>query len=332
MLVKPPKKSNLILTLESLLRRIPADHPKRLDLENYLSRLLAGFQGEKSLEYYFKFLPEKDYYIFHHLRLPYLDAHFQIDYLIYSAKFILVSEVKSFSGNVYLDKNFNQLIQRKDEEIKAYPDPITQVSHQRYQLEQLLKNQKFSTSLKKTLPIEKLVIFTNPNTVIEASENYIDAFKYVIRKENFLPRMNQLQQKYKYEVLDQKAMKKLSRLLLKLHIEERIDVFNKFDIKEEEILKGVRCTNEECGKFHMIRKRGVWACPHCQHHDKYAHLEALKDYEQIISMTITNKQCREFLKINCRHTTKRILHSLNYKITGGKKNRTYHLHFLEKNK
>lgn len=329
MIVKPPKKSKYILTLESLLRRLPDNHPKRHDLENLLARLLAGYQGEKAMEYYFKFLPQKDYYIFHHLRLPFLDVYFQIDYLIYSRKFILVSEIKSLSGIVHLDKNFKQLIQRKDDELNSYSDPIIQVTHQCNQLKQLLQKNKMATNHTYPIPIEKLVVFTNPHTVLEATPGYTEAYKYVIRKENFLNHIKKLDQQYKNEIFDQREMRKLSRKLLKLHTEERVNVFERFQINKEDIQKGVRCTNKQCEKFHMIWRRGTWACPYCCHTDKLAHKEALEDYERLISPTITNKQCRDFLMIDCIHTTKRVLHTLNFNKIGERKSRKYILQFSE---
>ncbi|WP_370529735.1 nuclease-related domain-containing protein [Alkalihalobacillus sp. AL-G] len=60
----------------------PQNHPKTALIERRHARSLAGYRGERSLEYYFSFLPEKGSYIFHGLRLPFLSNHFQMDVLI----------------------------------------------------------------------------------------------------------------------------------------------------------------------------------------------------------------------------------------------------------
>jgi len=65
-MVKEKQITIRIQTLEALLRRIPSDHPKRVLIENEYSKRMAGYKGEKSLDYYLSFLGE-DYYIFHDL-------------------------------------------------------------------------------------------------------------------------------------------------------------------------------------------------------------------------------------------------------------------------
>jgi len=100
--------------LEILLRRISFLHPKMPKIKEDYLKVKAGYMGEKSLDYYLSFLPEEQYYIFHYLRLPYQNHHFQIDTLILSPYFIPIFEVKNISGTITFDYNFNQLIRAKE--------------------------------------------------------------------------------------------------------------------------------------------------------------------------------------------------------------------------
>lgn len=62
-------KSLKIEKLETLLRRIVHTHPTRAKVERWLGRSNAGEWGERSLDYYISFLPDKEYLIFNGIRL-----------------------------------------------------------------------------------------------------------------------------------------------------------------------------------------------------------------------------------------------------------------------
>lgn len=84
-----------------LCKWLPEEHPRRLQVENDLSRLLRGYKGEKAMTYYLDFLPNKDFYIFHNLRLPSGKYFFQIDYLILTKQYALILECKNFYGTLF---------------------------------------------------------------------------------------------------------------------------------------------------------------------------------------------------------------------------------------
>ncbi|MCM3410369.1 hypothetical protein [Metabacillus litoralis] len=69
MILKSRTKPRIILQLEALLPRIPNFHPTLpLITEDYNKRM-AGYKGEQSVDYPLSYLDEKNYFIFHHLRL-----------------------------------------------------------------------------------------------------------------------------------------------------------------------------------------------------------------------------------------------------------------------
>lgn len=99
MFIKPLSTPLSLRKLQALFERTPIDHPARSQIQNDLGRTTVGFKGEESLLYYLEFLNEQQYFIFHNLRLPIRkDKFFQLDYLILSATFFLILEVKNYSG------------------------------------------------------------------------------------------------------------------------------------------------------------------------------------------------------------------------------------------
>jgi hypothetical protein len=109
-----------IYKLKSLESRLNEFHPVLTDVKSELSRRLAGHKGEQSLLYYLQQLPEKDYFIFHHLRLQLGEFYFQIDYLVLTTKFALILETKNIIGTLFFDSGFGQLIRMKDGEENGF--------------------------------------------------------------------------------------------------------------------------------------------------------------------------------------------------------------------
>ncbi|MCD7033846.1 hypothetical protein LRR81_06330 [Metabacillus sp. GX 13764] len=59
-----------ISMLEALLRRLPAAYEKRPLIDEDLRKSLAGYHGEKSLDYHLNFIDDDSASILHDLRLP----------------------------------------------------------------------------------------------------------------------------------------------------------------------------------------------------------------------------------------------------------------------
>jgi hypothetical protein len=144
MIIKKRTISLRIQQLEALLRRLPMHFPKRPEIEGELARYKAGFRGEQTLDYYLSYLPEKEYFIFHDIRLSDGIHYFQMDTLLLSLKYLLIIEVKNFYGTLFFDHTFHQLIRTANGNEEAYPDPILQVKTQQNKLEKWLEINKFS--------------------------------------------------------------------------------------------------------------------------------------------------------------------------------------------
>jgi hypothetical protein len=312
----------IIKVLEALLRRLPPNHPIRPDIETELNNYQAGYKGEQSIDYYLSFLPEKDFYILHGLRLPYKNFFFQMDTLMLSKSFFLILEVKNISGTLLFDDSFKQLVRIKNNgEKEVFKDPLQQVKLQQYQLTNWLKDHKFTN-----IPMEHLVVMTNQKTLLQTNNPNSEYVHKVIPSARLLSKINEMRANRKEERLTEKDLKNISRQMMKKHVPSKPEILKSFNITKSDLLKGVLCNT--C-KTSMYRQNGKWICSECQTSSKNAHVHALMDYALLFDSTITNKQFREFLQIPSRYMALRLLKDLNLKAAGPKKIRKYYLHFLD---
>ncbi|SFC53016.1 Nuclease-related domain-containing protein [Bacillus sp. OV322] len=301
--------------LEALLRRLPQGHAKRQDIADELAKRQAGFRGEQSLDYHLSFLP-KDYCILHDLRLSDQDRFFQIDTLIITPSFILILEVKNFSGTLFFDTAFHQLIRTLNGKEEAFPDPVLQVKRQQRQLSAWLESKKFIS-----IPIEALVVVASPYTIIKGNH---ELQRVVTHSGNFENLMNKLEKKHTEDVLSKKEMRKLSNLLLRNHTPSDINILQRFYLSKKDLLPGVWCPC--CEALSMIRAwGGRWICNQCQQTSTDAHIQALQDYILLFGPVITGPRIREFLRLPSKSVTTKLIKSLNLPSTGTTKDRIYHL-------
>lgn len=322
MIVKKRSIPLVNLKLEALLRRILPSHPKVPILKENLLKRNAGYQGERSLDYPLSFLHEKEYLIFHDLRLKVGSHYFQIDTLVICQKFILIIEVKNIMGTLYFDQQFHQLIRTINGEETVFPDPVIQLKRQMFQLKQWLDSKQIVT-----LPIIPLVVISNPKALIQTSSANGELNKMVINRYYLSTRLQQIEKEYDLDTLSLKEIKKLSRLLLKEHTPLVQQVLEQYEIKPSEILTGVICPS--CGHLPMTRVNGSWLCQQCQQTNKTAHISALKDYFLLCSSQMTNKDAREFLNIESPFITSRLLRSMDFPSSGNTKNKVYMIEFEE---
>ncbi|MGC4376754.1 nuclease-related domain-containing protein [Fictibacillus sp. Mic-4] len=321
MIVKHRKVPLKIRKLEALLRRLPPNHSKRIEVEQELARRLSGYKGEQSLDYFLSFLPEQEYLILHDIRLTEKTHYFQIDTLILSSSFFLILEAKNLSGTLIFDHMFHQLIRIINGKEEVFPDPVQQVKHQQFQFAKWLKNNQFPL-----IPLEAFVVMTNPNALIKTSPGNTPS-PSVIRTPSLLEKVNIFKEMYQEEKLSKKEIRRLCKLLIKHHTPGNLDVLQQFQINESDLLTGVHCPN--CSVLPMERKWGKWNCANCSFSSKDAHLHALNDYYLLFQAMITNQRLRNFLQLSSSTVAKKLLLSLNTPYSGEKRGRSYHLPFEE---
>lgn len=318
MIVKERRRSLMLRQLEALNRRIPPDHHKAQMIKEDLLKHIAGYNGEKSIEYPLSFLQEQNYYIFHDIRLQVEKHFFQLDTLVLSSNFIVILEVKNFKGTLYFDHHFHQLIRTYEGKEEAYSDPLIQIDRQSSLMKKWLSANKLPE-----IPIITAVVISNPKTIIKSSSNNLNQR---ILHLNYLPKkLAQLEQTYTSNQLTVKEMKKIIRQILAQDTPLHTAILKKYNIDESELLKGVICPS--CFHLPLKRERGEWKCSQCNRTTKHEHIHALLDYALLITSTISNKELRDFLQISSSSLATKILRSMNLTYFGANKNRVYSLPF-----
>ncbi|KON85634.1 hypothetical protein AF332_01400 [Sporosarcina globispora] len=323
MIVKQRKKPIKALKLEALLRRLPSEHQKIDILKKELRKCLAGYNGEKAIDFYLLQLSGDKHLVLHDLRLPDSTGHYiQLDITILTAGFVVILEVKNIAGTLLFDDVFNQLLRISKDDVQALPDPLLQVERQKHQLHCFLEKHNI-----KNLPIVPLIVISNPSTVLKADERRRNISQKVIRAAALPLKLSNLYNQFPNELFTQKELRKLSRLLIKNHCTANPDILSQFHIQKNEILPGVYCP--DCFYIPSKRKSGSWICPQCNSRSKDAHILSLKDYSLLISNQLTNKSIREFLCLNSYSIASKLLVSLELSHTGEGKGRKYELPYSD---
>jgi hypothetical protein len=309
------KKPIILEQHEAVFNRLSPQHDKKTIVEEKMKSLSAGYRGEKTLKYFLSLLPPKQYHIFQGLRLPIGESFFQMDVFLFSSKNGFIIEGKNFSGDILIDKH--QLTQTLNETVKIYSNPLDQVNRHKLLLQSFLD--KYQIPL---IPIENLVSFTNSSAKLQITQGYNEAQKRICKADNLLMKMVEHSKGYRQECIDQKTITKMKKLILNNHTPLRIDILQKYEIGNKDIITGVRCP--VCLYLPLIYKGRIWECPSCKIKSKDAHLKDIKEYFLIYKPTITNTELREFLHLPSQRAGTYLLTFLDFPATGSNKGRIYH--------
>ncbi|WP_445487789.1 nuclease-related domain-containing protein [Niallia sp. 03133] len=316
MIIKERKKPFFLRQLLVLEPRTPCDHPQYPLVKDYIQRHTAGYKGETSIDYFLNLLPEKDYYFFHDLRLSFQSSYFQMDTLLLSKKFALIIEVKNISGSLYFDPMFHQLVRTKEGVDTVFSDPMLQANRHKDQLRKWASANKLTN-----IPIYSVVVISNPQTFIHTSPENHQLHQKVIHREFIPTKINELEKCNQKVMLQEKELKKWIRTLKNQETPNKDSILERLQIKERELIKGVRCTT--CNFIPLTRVHGTWYCPKCDKTCRDAHLQALQDYYLLFGPYITSSKLRDFLKISSPFVAARILKSLHLASKGTKRWKVY---------
>ncbi|MCA1061095.1 NERD domain-containing protein [Rossellomorea aquimaris] len=313
-----------LLKLDAVMGRLQKDYPKIPLMKENLAKIKAGYNGEKAIDYQLGYLPPKNYYIFHDIRLEVNGRYFQIDTLVLTNYFILILEVKNIAGAINFDTVFNQFVQTKNGVEYAYPDPILQLNRQEIQLKEWLNKNNLPK-----IPVNGLVVISHPQTIISAGNAALN--KRVIHAASLPSKITQLQNYFQKSLMTDKELRKIIKMIKKHDTPLNFSILQAYKINEEDILPGVKC--ERCDHLPLVREYGNWHCSNCNAKSKNGHIEALKDYYLIFGNTITSRKLRDFLLITSPPLATRLIRSSfpHAKPNGDNKGRIYTLHFDEIN-
>ena len=316
LIVKERKLPLNILTLMALLRRLPKNHEKRLQIMKELARRQAGYQGEEPLDYYFFRLHDKEFMIFHDLNLPFGKFNCQTDTLLLTKKFALILETKNMTGTLTFDFENEQFYQTVDGKDKGYTDPVAQAEMQKACIKEFLSKYNFPSA-----PIDYLVVISNPYAIISFIGHNPKAKKRVCKSHNLLKKIDMIENMHPHEILSEKELRKLSKLFIKNNTPPTVQILEKYDINKSELLTGIHCPS--CEYLPIVRKKRKWYCPSCHTFSSNALKYSLVDYFLLYDSKITNHDFRIFAHITSVDAAGRHLRSASLTSSGEKKNRSY---------
>lgn len=306
-----------LLKDKALLNRLPLNYPKRARVEIDYAKQLAGYQGEKALDYYLEFLPEADYMILQNLNLQNnYGKNFQIDFLLLSTGCHFTIDSKNLVGSLYFEEKFHQLIRSHNGKEEIFENPLIQGERHQYQFKQWLAKQKFPE-----IPIEYFVSVSQSSTKIEASPGYRAAQERICHHEMIPQKIIQAAKKHPQQIFSEKLLKKLIRQLIKSNVTPEIDICKIFDIEKSETIPGVQCP--QCDALPMERVGHSWYCSKCHLISYDAHLQALYDFFLINGPYISSREGCEYLNLPSPRIARRIFQEMNINYEGSNKNRYY---------
>ncbi|RDI41379.1 nuclease-related domain-containing protein [Falsibacillus pallidus] len=314
MIVKQLTVPIQIRKLEALLNRFPIHDERRERIFSDYQKAYSGYIGEKAMQYPLSYLDPERYLIFHDIRLKAGEHFFQIDILILSTKFILISEVKNITGRLFLDHEHKQLIRTIDDKEESFTYPIDQLTLQQIQLKKWLHQHSFPL-----LPIEGLVVFTNESSILTSSKPH----EKIIKKSSFIHKMLDLEKRFNQVPDYSENINTLSDTILQNHTPQNKSLLQKYQISKDELITGIQCPN--CQQFAMKRSYKYFNCSQCRSSSKSAYLKALEEYVLLFDSLLTNKQGREFLEIKSPDLMQRILREISAERFGVNKSTSYRI-------
>ena len=317
MIVKERTIPYKILVLRAILARFVLSAEKYQAILEALRRHEAGYQGELSMDYYFRFLPEQKYRILHDLNFPDGNYNCQIDTILATPERIQLVDIKNMAGKLIFDTENEQFTQINNGVEKGYTDPIAQGERHKQYIRKLLKDNGFPP-----VPIDYIIVISHSNATYAVSGPKAGRAKpRICKADAFISKIQVFEKIYPDPVLSEKDLRKLCRLLIKKNTPPTNFLLSKYGINRSDCLTGVRCPT--CKHHPMIRKKQKWYCPKCDTYSADAHLGALMDYFLIYGLKITNRQFREFVHEPSIHAAKRMLMNDKLTYSGTKRGRVY---------
>lgn len=316
MIIKESGKEQEVLTLEALGKRVAEHHPEKENIQRDLKVKIAEIRGEKEIEYTLGFLDDKRYLILHNLRLRDQNGHFQIDTLLLSENYYLVVDAKNWQGTVVFGNNGQVTRIDLDGAEKGFQNPASQTKIQSYRLHQWMIRNNFPNMF-----IENLAVISFPKTIIKTSSPNITIPNEVIHNTDFLMRIKELERKHKKMLLPMNQLMGIANTLKKAHEPLVRDIYSTYQFSQKDLIKGVSCP--KCQAIPMIRQKRNWYCRRCKTSCADAHIRALNDYLLLVGERVSNREVREFLRVESPDVVKRLMRNAGYQLIGSKKGSKY---------
>lgn len=225
------------------------------------------------------------------------DRFCQIDTIVVTEHFLLILEVKNFSGTLSFNEDRFHLEQTTREGNKnGYNSPVTQVWNAREELLAILSQASISC------PVYGAIVLPYPSTLIDRMPSEFPVvYGYSLNRFiSTLPRTGRTI-----------SPDETAQLLIDQH-----QPFPKMDFQEvykydpRRIKKGVLCG--KCGGACQKVSERLLLCRSCKQPVEDGYARALQDWFDFVAPEITNAQCREFLGLKDKHAANYLLKKMDF--------------------
>lgn len=316
MIKKKQTTPRIILSHEAALVRLEANHTEVPEIQEKLSLWKAGFSGEKSMSYPLSLLNDKEYYIFHNLRLFNGINYFQIDILLATLKLLTILEIKNWKGTVLFDGEFKQVVRTINGTETGLMNPLTQAHLHQVQLTNWLQNNNFPS-----IPIQYLVVFSNASTIIKSVKYSNIVSNHVLHSYNVPIKLKEISNKYTKEVFTKSDIRRLTKVFLKSHEENNESFIERNHINIHDLKRGICCS--VCNSFQLSKKYNFWYCHSCNSKVVDAHIHSVKHYALLVRDTFSIGEIAYFLNVS-RQSAYRMVKSMNLKAYKNGRKLIYH--------
>ena len=283
-----------------MLARLPDNHQQYKTISNKLYQAKSGHSGELKVD---RILNEIDFpkgtAIMKNITVD-INPNFrvQLDTLILTPKRAILLEIKNYAGTVLFDEASGKTTKISgDGAIEKFDCIIHQLDRATYAVEKWLNQKQVE------LPVEPILVMANQRTEIPKMplSTPLKFGKQLPRYIRGLP-----------DIPDELTPLQITTIANQLYTNQvkwkRIPASEKHNISLFELKKGVLCP--DCNTI-MPRTQGrTWICNPCGKPNKGALEQAVADWYLLISPTLTNKQLRQFLKLNSKSAASIIFRQL----------------------
>ncbi|WP_164525632.1 nuclease-related domain-containing protein [Siminovitchia acidinfaciens] len=278
--------------IQASIKRLHPKHEAIPILSTKEFSLEAGIAGEAKLaEILHKHSYPFEHRILHDLSLLF-PSSFQIDSLFLTQFYTIIFEVKNIGGRLEFKENPPQLVRtRETGEVDGFESPAAQVERIGDLLGAWFKEHGIN------IPVYRVVVLAYPRQIVDRPPAKTPVLfpSHVPQFIRDLPR--------KKPILDYRTFNWLSEKLVASHhnyIPRPVcDIYN---IPRRDIRTGVICPG--CGAIGMMKIARSWRCRSCGCLDHKAHERSVRDWFLIMGREMTNRDCREFLRVDSTNSYK----------------------------
>lgn len=292
--------------LPSLLNRLPSSHPGYEKVQHHLRSINAGFGGEQYVDERLRHMNwDVPHFIVGDLNVASGRTFCQIDTLVFTPHYVLVLEVKNFSGTLQFQGNRYQMtrITREGDE-EGFDSPVSQVLRAVNETEILLRKAGLS------LPIFRAVVLPYARTIVKGTPDHVPIVfsKALPLFISNLPTTNPLVATEDLQFAAEKIASFHQPFIPK-------NFSSRYEFTLSDLRTGVICS--DCGRSAAKQSIRAHYCHACQMPILDGYVSALRDWRDFISPLIRSSECQTFLQLPNKNATYYVLKNLAERIEYG---------------